>query len=72
MSDFFQSLADLAYRVAVEPEARSQALLAGILVALSTLAVRRKKDRVQARIDAPRGTSVTVTIGRDGEQQEGA
>lgn len=64
MSEFMQSLADLWHRLAADPTAQTQALLGGILAALSTIALRkRKSERVKVDIDAPKGEKVSITIG---------
>lgn len=64
MADLFQSALELCQKLAQDPTQQTHALLGGILLALSTLLVRRKRpDRVKVTIDAPKGESVRVKIG---------
>ena len=69
--DYLQSLTDLWHRLADSPTTQSHALLAGILVALSTLVVRRRKpDRTRISVDAPPGQSIRIDTSRPEDDKD--
>ncbi len=68
MSDLLQSLTDLWHRLAADPTTQTHALLGGILVALGTLAVRRKAKRERISVDVSEGTEVSIHLDRSREK----
>lgn len=72
LEEVWDAAVETGQRFASEPQARTDALLVAILLAV-TLGLRRRKaapaDRARFSVDVPRGTR--VSLGMDDEEGEG-